>query len=96
MFADRALEFFDHGAFQAVDAATGHDQPVGLEVSFVADPDEVRDEAKAALAVLELAEQDVVEARAYAGCFSTISRTRAKLPCEAPTTSLTSAGSWPG
>ena len=63
--ADRALEFLDHRGLQALNAATRHRQTVGLEMRFVAQADEVRDEAKASLAFLKLAKEDIVEPRAH-------------------------------
>ncbi len=48
--------------------------------------------AAASMQVSQSPKPQSIDARAIAGCFSTSSRMRAKLPCEAPTASLTSDG----
>ena len=49
--------------------------------------------AAASMQVSQSPKPQSIDARAIAGCFSTSSRMRAKLPCDAPTASFTSDGS---
>ena len=57
MFADRALEFFDHSGLESRDAAVRHHQSIRLEMRLISKADEMRDEPKAALVTLQLSQR---------------------------------------
>jgi len=60
MFSHCALEFFDYRGLETGELFVGHGKTVGFQVRFVSKADEMRDEAQAVLAALQLAEQHIL------------------------------------
>src|SRR5688500_19277023 len=63
VLAHRALEFLDHRGLEAGEGVVGNGETVRLQMGLVTEPDEMRDEAQAGLAALQLAEQHVIGLR---------------------------------